>query len=296
MQADELWKDTAAELKGQMTKARFASLQQARAVSLEGDVLTLSAPGLAVERLEYMGAAIEKAATHAAGQPLRVRFVSTDAAPHELVPAAPGKVDVIKSTSQDHRIAAEGLYDDERDIKRGAVYVQVPEYFVNNWVKRLGPVLAWLVTDLRLAVFRKGLSQQRQPEIEFTLSQLVEKIGISDDMLWRARGEFYCAECETPHPVIEHFVPMIKPLVKWSKERHKNIRVGTTFQVRMKDPLTPPDEADFLEAHGQARPIVRDLRCPIPKGKVEAFLQLWPTPDRPVSRQEVEEIMRRLRG
>lgn len=238
MELDKIWKDTAAELKGQMTRARFTSVQQARVVSLEGDVLTLSAPGLAVERLEYMSTAIEKAATHAAGTSVRVRFVSTDAAPHELVPAQAETPAQTNSPVLSGSAAYHHKYNEV--VKPESHWTKVTDYFRTRWLPLLGPTLAWVIVDLRRRCFYGPNIPVDQWRDSFlcTIADVAKSIGVDEGTVHRSLNRPCVPECpQSPHKIAEHFIAAEAP--QYRDRDGKKICIGTAFKIYLDEPYAP---------------------------------------------------------
>lgn len=246
MDANEIWAEVIAELKGQMVKETFdRCIRPAKAVSFDGDKLVIAARDpYSRQWLENrLGTLVGRTVLGIVGAAVQIVYIDPDqTAASYLEPAPSISTSSAESKSDDlpDQLDVHGVYADRRAEKlKPDQIVPVTQYFRKHWVGRLGPLLSWIVVDLRQRAYFNKRTRERRDHFFATLDDIAKAVGVTNDTVWRQLKR-ECHECEITHPVIEHFVLSREP--KYEMRSGKLICIGTSWRVRLDDPLTPEDE------------------------------------------------------
>lgn len=227
----EFFAELKAALQDSLASATYTSfVLPASFHSFDGDVLTIKAPSSQKREVleKRLRPQIERQAAYILKRDIKVRFVDEDSLRLDQVDAK----DVL---------VLQGMYESLRDeiIKADRVFVAT-QYFRRKWVPRLGHTLAWTIIALRQRAYYNRDTQEKRDEIKSTLEEIAYEIGTSVDTIQRALKK-PCTECDSPHPIADHFIPLRKAIYTFSPRFGKKIRSGTFFRVRMDDPLIRAD-------------------------------------------------------
>lgn len=121
----------------------------------------------------------------------------------------------------------------------GSTYIG-SQYFRKEWVKRLGPGPAFLLTYLRSQCYFREESGEQRNEVTFTKPQLADALGIDKVTLFR-----WLKKIDSKTPKNQLFFPFLELI-----RSHKTAvnEVETTYRVQLYDPLTEPDLELYLQA------------------------------------------------
>lgn len=108
-------------------------------------------------------------------------------------------------------------------------------YFRKEWLKRLGPGPAYLLTYLRSQCYRNEETGELRDQVTFTKPQLADAIGVDKATLFR-----WLKKIDQKTPKYQPFFPFLKQL---DTQKTAVNEVETTYRVQLNDPLTDDDLA-----------------------------------------------------
>jgi DNA-binding XRE family transcriptional regulator len=135
------------------------------------------------------------------------------------------------------------------DIVKPDVVFQGTQYFRRKWVPLLGPVLSWIVVNLRQRCYWNRKTGEKREYCTVTQGELASEIGVSARTVRRLleRDE----DGRFKQKYLNLFIREVKQCYRHDQRLGKRVRTPTRYWVRLDEPLIPEDEVQLRERLGR---------------------------------------------